>query len=180
MNKLSSTKTQLPYEYYSLPFCRPPKIINSAENLGEVLRGDRIENSVFKVRACQRPAPAARDTRSRAQGACAFSSGADACARCGRRCDTARGCSSAAAPSRVTVASPPHARAQLAMREEDQCRVTCTATLSAEDVREFRSRIEDDYRINMCVGAHARSRAHPPRGLVARCAAPLWAFRGGA
>eukprot|EP00850_Spirogloea_muscicola_P006427 SM000030S11436 [mRNA] locus=s30:626081:628979:- [translate_table: standard] len=47
VNKLSSTRTQLPYEYYTLPFCRPDKIVNSAENLGEVLRGDRIENSVY-------------------------------------------------------------------------------------------------------------------------------------
>ncbi|XP_047334711.1 transmembrane 9 superfamily member 7-like [Impatiens glandulifera] len=47
VNKLSSTKTQLPYDYYSLPYCKPSKIINSAENLGEVLRGDRIENSVY-------------------------------------------------------------------------------------------------------------------------------------
>ena len=46
VNKLSSVKTQLPYEYYHLPFCKPDKIVNSAENLGEVLRGDRIENSM--------------------------------------------------------------------------------------------------------------------------------------
>jgi transmembrane 9 superfamily protein 2/4 len=50
VNKLSSIKTQLPYEYYSLPYCRPEKIIQSAENLGEVLRGDRIENSLYQVR----------------------------------------------------------------------------------------------------------------------------------
>lgn len=50
VNKLSSSKTQLPYEYYSLPYCQPPTIVNSAENLGEVLRGDRIENSVYTVR----------------------------------------------------------------------------------------------------------------------------------
>ncbi|WOL09124.1 transmembrane 9 superfamily member 7 [Canna indica] len=47
VNKLSSTKTQLPYDYYFLDYCKPPKIMNSAENLGEVLRGDRIENSVY-------------------------------------------------------------------------------------------------------------------------------------
>lgn len=47
VNQLSSTKTQLPYDYYFLNYCKPPKIMNSAENLGEVLRGDRIENSVY-------------------------------------------------------------------------------------------------------------------------------------
>ncbi|RLN05494.1 transmembrane 9 superfamily member 9-like [Panicum miliaceum] len=52
VNKLTSTKTQLPYSYYSLPFCKPDTIVDSAENLGEVLRGDRIENSpyVFEMR----------------------------------------------------------------------------------------------------------------------------------
>lgn len=49
VNKLSSTKTQLPYDYYFLSFCKPKKIKNNAENLGEVLRGDRIENSVYTV-----------------------------------------------------------------------------------------------------------------------------------
>jgi len=47
VNKLTSTKTQLPYSYYSLPFCKPNTIVDSAENLGEVLRGDRIENSPY-------------------------------------------------------------------------------------------------------------------------------------
>ena len=50
VNKLSSTKTQLPYDYYYLNYCKPKEIQNTAENLGEVLRGDRIENSVYTVR----------------------------------------------------------------------------------------------------------------------------------
>lgn len=49
VNKLTSTKTQLPYSYYSLPYCKPGKIVDLAENLGEVLRGDRIENSLYVV-----------------------------------------------------------------------------------------------------------------------------------
>lgn len=49
VNKLTSIKTQLPYPYYSLPYCRPDKVVQSAENLGEVLRGDRIENSLFQI-----------------------------------------------------------------------------------------------------------------------------------
>ncbi|XP_024361684.1 transmembrane 9 superfamily member 7 [Physcomitrium patens] len=48
VNKLTSTKTQLPYNYYSLDYCKPPKIKDFAENLGEVLRGDRIENSPYQ------------------------------------------------------------------------------------------------------------------------------------
>ena len=57
VNKLTSIKTQLPYEYFSMPYCRPEKIMPSAENLGEVLRGDRIENSPYEVRSCRRSPP---------------------------------------------------------------------------------------------------------------------------
>lgn len=49
MNSLSSAKSALPLEYYALPFCKPEVIIPSAENLGEVLRGDRIYNSLYQV-----------------------------------------------------------------------------------------------------------------------------------
>ena len=30
-------RPQLPYDYYSLPFCRPADMTNAVENLGEVL-----------------------------------------------------------------------------------------------------------------------------------------------
>ncbi|OAE22979.1 hypothetical protein AXG93_2717s1090 [Marchantia polymorpha subsp. ruderalis] len=35
VNKITSIKTQLPYEYYSLDYCKPDVIDNVAENLGE-------------------------------------------------------------------------------------------------------------------------------------------------
>ncbi|KAI3866871.1 hypothetical protein MKX03_027104, partial [Papaver bracteatum] len=35
--KLSSTGAQLNYEYYFLKYCERTKIMNTAENLGEVL-----------------------------------------------------------------------------------------------------------------------------------------------
>ncbi|TRY83645.1 hypothetical protein DNTS_017539 [Danionella cerebrum] len=47
--KLTSSRTQLPYEYYSLPFCKPDNVVYKAENLGEVLRGDRIVNTLYTV-----------------------------------------------------------------------------------------------------------------------------------
>lgn len=48
--KITSTKTVVPYEYYSLPFCRPQGAIHYiSENLGEVMRGDRIVNTPFAV-----------------------------------------------------------------------------------------------------------------------------------
>lgn len=33
--KLTSSRTQLPYEYYSLPFCKPDTVFYKGENLGE-------------------------------------------------------------------------------------------------------------------------------------------------
>jgi len=50
VNKLTSTKTQLPFEYYALPFCQPDDVVNVAENLGEVLHGDRIMNSHYELK----------------------------------------------------------------------------------------------------------------------------------
>lgn len=47
--KMTSSKTQLPYEYYTLPLCKPAKVEYQSENLGEVLRGDRIVNTDYKV-----------------------------------------------------------------------------------------------------------------------------------
>ncbi|KAI3754504.1 hypothetical protein L1987_54288 [Smallanthus sonchifolius] len=50
VNKLASTKTNISYSYYSIPYCRPNKIVNSVENLGEILRGDHIQNSPYQFR----------------------------------------------------------------------------------------------------------------------------------
>ncbi|KAK6019353.1 endomembrane protein 70 [Ostertagia ostertagi] len=48
--KLSSTKTIVPYEYYYLPFCRPDgDLLYKSENLGEVMRGDRIVNTPYQL-----------------------------------------------------------------------------------------------------------------------------------
>ncbi|GMH04080.1 hypothetical protein Nepgr_005919 [Nepenthes gracilis] len=85
VNKLSSTKTQLPYDYYFLSYCKPQKIVNSAENLGEVLRGDRIENSVYSFK----------------------------------------------------------------MREEKSCQIACRHKPDAEDAKNFKEKIDDEYRVNM-------------------------------
>ena len=76
--KMTSSHTQLPFEYFSLPFCPPPKgieckyihiicilltivtyltskitlqffLIDKTENLGEILRGDRISSTRYHV-----------------------------------------------------------------------------------------------------------------------------------
>lgn len=53
--KMTSSRTQLPYEYYSLQFCLPKNgtLIYKTENLGEVLRGDRIVNTPYEVRMAE-------------------------------------------------------------------------------------------------------------------------------
>lgn len=33
---LTSTKTQIPFDYYNAPYCQPDTITKEAENLGEV------------------------------------------------------------------------------------------------------------------------------------------------
>jgi len=55
VTKLDSVKTQLPYEYYRLPFCPPvsDKPVRSHENLGEYLTGERIESSAYVVKIKQ-------------------------------------------------------------------------------------------------------------------------------
>jgi transmembrane 9 superfamily protein 2/4 len=51
VNRLTSSKTLLPYEYYSLPFPRPHRgVIEQPENLGEYLTGNRIENSGYHLK----------------------------------------------------------------------------------------------------------------------------------
>ncbi|XP_073128513.1 transmembrane 9 superfamily member 8-like [Henckelia pumila] len=85
VNKLTSIRTQLPYSYYSLPFCHPKNIVDSRENLGEVLRGDRIENSPFVFK----------------------------------------------------------------MREPQMCSVLCPVKLDAKIAKQFKDKIEDEYRVNM-------------------------------
>ncbi|KAL0319384.1 UNVERIFIED_CONTAM: Transmembrane 9 superfamily member 7 [Sesamum angustifolium] len=85
VNKLSSTKTQLPYDYYFLKYCKPRKIQNVCRNLGEVLRGDRIENSVYTFH----------------------------------------------------------------MREEQSCTLACKVSLDAQAAKDFKEKIDDEYRVNM-------------------------------
>ncbi|GMI30226.1 hypothetical protein TeGR_g11921, partial [Tetraparma gracilis] len=50
VNALSSTHTQLPLDYYSMPFCAPdggPEM--SSENLGEFLTGNKIQTSPYHL-----------------------------------------------------------------------------------------------------------------------------------
>mmetsp|Transcript_18104 Transcript_18104/g.41882 ORF Transcript_18104/g.41882 Transcript_18104/m.41882 type:complete len:652 (-) Transcript_18104:94-2049(-) len=50
VNAMSSIHTQIPKDYYRLPFCRPssgPKM--ASENLGEFLTGNKIQNSAYSL-----------------------------------------------------------------------------------------------------------------------------------
>jgi len=66
VNKLTSAKTQIPYRFYTLPYCRPDKVEKKIENLGELLAGDAIENSAYDIKMrinktcqvlCRKPLP---------------------------------------------------------------------------------------------------------------------------
>ena len=49
VNSLTSIETEMPFNYYSLPYCHPQGgIKKSAENLGELLMGDQIDNSPYR------------------------------------------------------------------------------------------------------------------------------------
>jgi transmembrane 9 superfamily protein 2/4 len=51
VNALTSTHTQIPRDYYRLPFCQPengPKM--ASENLGEFLTGNKIQNSPYEIK----------------------------------------------------------------------------------------------------------------------------------
>ncbi|KAJ8767856.1 hypothetical protein K2173_020796 [Erythroxylum novogranatense] len=49
VNSITSIYTEMPFGYYSLPFCKPQDgVKDSAENFGELIMGDRIENSPYR------------------------------------------------------------------------------------------------------------------------------------
>ena len=50
--KMTSSHTQLPFEYYSLPFCKPSsgEVEYKSQNLGEILRGDRISGTAYDLK----------------------------------------------------------------------------------------------------------------------------------
>jgi len=49
VNSMSSVNTHLPFDYYSLPHCRPKRRTKGeTENLGEILMGDRIKPSPYE------------------------------------------------------------------------------------------------------------------------------------
>lgn len=50
VNSLTSFETDIPYEYYSMPFCKPAEGIHragNAANLGTVIMGIKLENSQY-------------------------------------------------------------------------------------------------------------------------------------
>ena len=49
---MTSAHTQLPYEYYSLELCKPKNgvVEYSSQNLGQIIRGERIVNTPYAVK----------------------------------------------------------------------------------------------------------------------------------
>lgn len=53
--KMTSAHTQLPFEYYSMQFCKPKDgvVIYSSENLGQIIRGERIVNTPYTIKMAE-------------------------------------------------------------------------------------------------------------------------------
>lgn len=142
----------LPYQYYSLPYCRPAKIVSSAENLGEVLRGDRIENSPYDVSSGGAAAgAAARNAQQRG-------------ASTGERAvqpavpNDVRGCravvqawgGAAQPPPPLTPTPLAACTAQTSFRMDQFCSIVCRIqALNKAQAKAFTGKISDEYRVNM-------------------------------
>lgn len=147
VNKLMSVKN-LPYEYYSLPYCRPDKIVSSAENLGEVLRGDRIENSAYEVGAGGWKSGEASSGQKECLAGQRARSGGPAAAghRAARRRPYGR---LAWLPTAAPVLRC--APLQTSFRVDQHCSILCRiGALNKAQVKAFTSKISDEYRVNMC------------------------------
>ena len=58
MNSLTSSDAELPFEYYSMPFCKPLEGVRKAlstVNPGTILLGTAIENSPYNFSMLVRP-----------------------------------------------------------------------------------------------------------------------------
>lgn len=53
VDKSTSSKTQISLGFYQLPYCRPETITNQVENIGEILEGDLLQNSLFEFNMLQ-------------------------------------------------------------------------------------------------------------------------------
>jgi hypothetical protein len=51
VNKLTSVKTQLPFSYNDLPFCKADTVKMHPTNMGQVLDGAEIHTSPYNVRS---------------------------------------------------------------------------------------------------------------------------------
>ena len=51
VNKVFSSQTFVPYDYYELPVCKPPSIRQESAGLEAVLRGDRLSTPPIEVAA---------------------------------------------------------------------------------------------------------------------------------
>ena len=47
VNSITSTKTQIVLDYYSLPVCAPMSIYHLNQNLGNALSGDEYSNTLY-------------------------------------------------------------------------------------------------------------------------------------
>lgn len=47
---MSSSKTQISLEYYSLPVCKPETVFQLKQNIGNVLSGEEFSNTLYSFK----------------------------------------------------------------------------------------------------------------------------------
>ncbi|KAK8812439.1 hypothetical protein WA158_007673 [Blastocystis sp. Blastoise] len=53
VNSLTSLKTHIPFDYYSVPLPSPPSIDHHKDNLGDIISDNHIENSLYTIKIKQ-------------------------------------------------------------------------------------------------------------------------------
>ena len=101
---------------------QPDKVVKAAENLGEHLTGETIENSPYKV---------------------GWGGGGNG--------PTLQQCESHLSTSLLLQYSHFSLHSQLVMNTNTYCNSLCTVSLSGSDVAEFKTRIDQDYNVNFMV-----------------------------
>jgi len=136
VKQLSSVKTQVPYPYHSLPFCRPDTIVNSAGSLGELLRGDRIESSPYVVSNSAGLRQLVPVVQYISNGISVFLLTPPGSCFCRHVTNYLRD---------VLAVN----LMQFEMMEPKLCQVACRIVLSQQGAKDFKEKIDDEYRVTM-------------------------------
>ncbi|RYG48059.1 hypothetical protein EON67_07975, partial [archaeon] len=143
VNKLWSAKTQLTYDYYSLPVCQPTNPERDSESIGQILIGDRITSSDYVVRCSPR-------ANTLLQRCCPARRGGCVSCRAGQRQNRPRACRvrHARCGARLCgarIECAPAGCVQLKVGETTYCNVLCSRSVDQAGLDLLRDRIDNEY-----------------------------------